>query len=520
MQIRFSLLLLAAVATLSFSRLVWASSEVLEIGNLKQLFVDEALVARVQGARFTLNPARRAGPVIRQREAWEESGFGYCKVLRDGELFRMWYLGWEYDEEIPGYWMSRICYAQSGDGIVWKKPRLRQHEFRGSRENNILRVGFCGYGQGQDVFIDPKAVRPGERYKMIFGDFYRVFPFPDGPQRTTVSGAISPDGIHWTSVERPYGEIMPAGTDTQNVAFYDPKTGRYVAFVRHNLQERDEQGRPIPNRVSRRVARSESEDFTRFPKPVDLFGTDEKDPGGRWGSGIYNSAATLYPPVPGLYLFFPSLIRHDTGQVTIQFATSRDGRRVERRFRESYVQPDPNASRLGDQLAYVAYMGPGLTRVGDEIWMYGVEHAVPHDASWYGRRLKGSAIHRYVQRLDGFVSVDARHDPGIVTTRRFVLRGSQLELNANVAIAHAGRRHQPRSSLPYEDPGNQSSLILEVLGEDGELLARSQPLSGDGIALRPVWKGRTDLKELRGRVVQLRFTLIYAKLFAFQLVDP
>ncbi len=160
------------------------------------------------------------------------------------------------------------------------------------------------------------------------------------------------------------------------------------------------------------------------------------------------------------------------------------------------------------------------TRVGDEIWMYGVEHAVPHDASWYGRRLKGSAIHRYVQRLDGFVSVDARHDPGIVTTRRFVLRGSQLELNANVAIAHAGRRHQPRSSLPYEDPGNQSSLMVEVLGEDGELLARSQPLSGDGIALRPVWKGRTDLKELRARVVQLRFTLIYAKLFAFQLVDP
>ncbi|MCH7888891.1 MAG: hypothetical protein IIA00_06390, partial [Proteobacteria bacterium] len=186
-------------------------------------------------------------------------------------------------------------------------------------------------------------------------------------------------------------------------------------------------------------------------------------------------------------MFFPTLMRYDTGQCTIQLATSRDGIHVERRFHEPYVPPNPNAKRVGKQIAYAAYMGPGMTRVKNELWMYGFEEDVPHDNPWYGKRTP-SGIHRYVQRLDGFISLDARDKQGTVTTKQFVLRGKNVEINADADLA--------------QSTSAGSMLAVEVLGLDGKVLAASKPIRSDGVALRPPWKQRKDLSALIGRTVQ------------------
>ena len=177
---------------------------------------------------------------------------------------------------------------------------------------------------------------------------------------------------------------------------------------------------------------------------------------------------------------------------------------MERRFREPYVPPNPNAKRVGDQIAYTAYMGPGMTRVKNELWMYGLEADVPHDNPWYGKRAPGG-IHRYVQRLDGFISLDARNKQGRVTTKQFVLRGKNVEINADADLA--------------QSTSTGSMLVVEVLGLDGKVHAASDPIRADSVALRPSWKPRKDLGALIDRPVQLRFTLRYAKLYAFQIVD-
>jgi hypothetical protein len=513
MPARLPSVILFVVLASSSSALTLAS-EPREIGRAKQLFIDEDMVAAYRDLEFTLNPARRAERVVHATDPWADAGLGFVNVIQEGDAFRMWYEVWNYVDEIPGHWMSRLCYAVSKDGIHWTKPQLGQVEFEGSKNNNLIALGHRGYLHGHHVFIDPQAHSPAEKYKMIFGDFYRVAargPYP------SVSGAQSPDGIHWTAVDAPDGIIMPGDTDTQNVAFYDPNIKKYVAYVRSNCWQRDKNGKRV-GRPSRRVARAESDNFRSFPQVArkqaddwrpppglrEILTEDEHDPGGRWGSGIYASAATIYPYAPGVYLFFPTLMRYDTGQCTIQFATSRDGIHVQRRFHQAYVPPNPNAKRVGKQLAYSGYMGPGMVRVKDELWMYGCEVDVPHDDPWYARRTP-SGIHRYVQRLDGFVSLDAGRKPGTLTTQPFVLRGHHLALNADANLAQSAAQG--------------SRLAVKVLDTDGTLLAESEPIRSNGIALQPTWKNTADLGAWINRPIQLQFTMRFAKLYAFQVVS-
>ncbi len=483
------------------------ADDVREIGGSKQLFIDEGMVESMEEVRFTLNPAQRAGEVLRATEPWEAAGLGYVTVTEEGGRFQMWYSVWYWDPDIKGHWMDRLAYAESADGINWEKPRLGQYEFDGSTDNNLVAVGKCGYAHGGSVFIDPNAASPDEKYKMAFGDFYRVYPYPGCPQHTSISGAVSADGVHWQSIDTPHGLLFPSGgTDTQNVCFWDPHLERYVAYCRVNVYRKDDQGEPF-RPASRRIGRSESKLFREFPRAVEIAAPDELDPGGAWGSGLYNSAATIYPFAPGVYLFFPSVHHYGSGLCEITFASSRDGVQLDRRFRQSYVPVDPGARHLGEQIGYSAYMGPGMVRVGDELWMYGVEHETPHNGRWYGRSVPG-AVHRYRQRLDGFVSLDASGKAGTVTTKPFVLRGATLEINANASLA------------PAEPPGETgSSIIVELLDLDGNVLGASQPLHGDGVALRPVWGEGGNPAAHIGEPVRLRMRLDMAKLYAFQIVD-
>jgi len=77
-------------------------------------------------------PAKHDGnPVI-------EGEGGYVCVVRDGDLFRMWYQTYEWKDEpdkrkgkVPVY---AIAYAESRDGIHWELPRLGLYEWKGGKD--------------------------------------------------------------------------------------------------------------------------------------------------------------------------------------------------------------------------------------------------------------------------------------------------------------------------------------------------------------------------------------------------
>ena len=103
-------------------------------------------------------------------------------------------------------------------------------------------------------------------------------------------------------------------------------------------------------------------------------------------------------------------------------------------------------------------------------------------------------------RLDGFVCLEAKDNPGTVVTKPFKLAGSNLEVNVDA---------------------KQGEVVVEVLDEDenpipGLSQSEAKRYQGvDNLRLQPQW--HTPLASLKGRVVRLRFHLKRAKLYAFQI---
>lgn len=113
----------------------------------------------------------------------------YGTVLNDGGRLRMWYQAW------PRNWRGGnadyVGYAESDDGIEWKKPRLGLVDFEGT-DNNLVDLK----GHPPAFFIDPDA--PADhRYRGTIC----TGPFHEGAQahltRYGFYTAHSADGLHW-----------------------------------------------------------------------------------------------------------------------------------------------------------------------------------------------------------------------------------------------------------------------------------------------------------------------------------
>jgi hypothetical protein len=451
----------------------------LAVGTQKQLFIDRRFIESSQGISLTMNPAQKTGErILEADKPWEVGGLDFAfTVMQEGDTFRMWYCA---STELSQEWRCKIFYAQSRDGVHWEKPELGLIAVGGSTANNCVFEGPHGSASGQTVFLDPVAA-PAERYKMVFGDF--------GAPGAVLLGAFSADGIHWTAYPE---QIIPQGCDTQDVAFYDARLGKYVAYTRHNVRPPERQG-------IRRVARTESSDFRKFPAGTVVFHADEADPP---GTGVYNMATTTYPYAQDVYLGFPSFFpgEPDGGSqlLDIHLAVSRDGSRWERPSRQPFLP-------LGVQGSFDAKMAfgvPGVCRVGDELWLYYSGYTVDH-ATITSLRPTTCVYSRARLRLDGFVSADAGPEGGTLVTPTLVFAGKELQLGM--------------------DQGAMGSVTVALLDPNGQPLPgfaaqEMDACQGNHVAHPVAWKGNRDLSAWAGKPVKLQFTLRQAKLYAFQFV--
>ena len=457
-------------------------------GTQKQILFDDALVDDKRGFTLTMNPAiRTESPVVVADKPWETGGVHLGSIV-SGEKseHEMWYHSGDPDGD-----GSVLCYATSADGIAWEKPELGLFEFEGSKQNNIVARGLLA-----GVFADPHD-SPERRYKLISRGrspwgFTSVncggarFRYYQGKLDTWnyhgLDGAHSPDGMHWTLYDEP---IMPWYSDTQNVAFWDDRLERYVAFVRWNEHLHvDEGGRQVGSFDYRAIARSESVDFANFPAPEKILEPDFSlvEDADQSGGGLYNTAAIKYPLAADAYLIFTSAYHHTSDTLDIQLAVSRDGIHFDRWF-EPFV-------RLGVTGA-----------AGDELFFYYTGMSSRHDLDF--DHDEPPCAGRLRVRLDGFVSQDADAEESSLTTVPFVLEGDRLQLNM--------------------DASSRGWLNVEVLDASGHTLwgyskAEADRLMFNDIAQAVTWNGDGDLSSLRGRNVRLRFIGQSAKLYAFQFV--
>ena len=461
----------------------------LDVGDRTQLLWDDHLVERKQGVRLKVTPARADHTrVVSPDLPTDQDGvWAWVTVGDEGGRVRMWYSGRALGDPAE---VSRLCYAESEDGVHWDKPPCGVTQFQGNRQNNIvLTVQHEG-----GVFLDPSA-EPGQRYKCVFGERDRergyghrmTLPLRGGPREwlgPTIEGASSPDGIHWTKGP---GPLMDWYTDTCNVCYYDTRLKKYVCFVRDNQYPRFKGG------AIRCIGRTESETFGDFPRPERVLAPDRNDPP---GMDLYNSAAQPYPFADGVYLLFPSAYYHDTDNLEIRIATSRDSVRWQRPERSPFLSP----GREGDFDSRMVYMGVGMIPRGDEIWMYYGGFDVGHEEVRREPGMGGVGRVRFPRHR--IVAQAAGSALGHLVTKPLIFSGRHLQLNA--------------------DCGAGGRIQVGILGLDGIPVPGlgqedCEPLIGDFLRGAVRWKSEARLSDLAGKPVRLSFRLQRrARLYAFR----
>ncbi|MEQ9410298.1 MAG: hypothetical protein RIK87_21355 [Fuerstiella sp.] len=450
----------------------------IDIGSRRELFIDDSLIEQLKReVRLQLHHPQPREVALVFDAPWEGTGTsGFHCVFRDGDLYRMYYKAWNIslDETkrrirpSPG----ATCYAESDDGIHWRKPSLGLVEFQGSRDNNIvlrdhqigsmkLNAGYCA------ITIDenPAAV-PEARYKGMF-----VASNPKG-----MLPFQSADGLNWKRmVDRPV--ITNGAFDSQNVAFWDSVRGEYRAYWRHFAHGDNNTATANPTGI-RSIRTATSKDFLHWEGEADLVYVDSPE------EALYTNVIKPYHRAPHLFIGFPMRYldrgwsestkalperahrekrlainrRYGTAITDSLLMVSRDGVRF-KRWNESFLRPGPERpdtwnyghQALGWHLVETPSALPGAS---NELSFYATE------SYWTG---KGSALRRYTLRLDGFVSVEATAAGGELITKPLRFRGRNL----------FRRRCQPMVSGPAVVRSEQNpELWHPYAAESG---ARSEP---------------------------------------------
>ena len=112
---------------------------------------------------------------------------------------------------------------------------------------------------------------------------------------------------------------------------------------------------------------------------------------------------------------------------------------------------------------------------------------------------------RYTLRLDGFASINAPLRGGTVITKPLVFTGAELEINYSTSAAG-------RIQVELQDTAGTPI--------DGFTLAACDPIYGDHIARTVRWQGSSDLTNLSGSPVKIRFVMEDADLYCVKFNPP
>jgi hypothetical protein len=121
-----------------------------------------------------------------------------------------------------------------------------------------------------------------------------------------------------------------------------------------------------------------------------------------------------------------------------------------------------------------------------------------------------------VQRLDGFVSVDAGPRGGEFTTPVLTFTGALLLLNAACyGLGEIWVEIQDDAGVPIPGFAHQGASASAGQGAGSDAVS----IDRNGTAQEVWWRNGPDVSALAGRPVRLRFVMRSAKLFAFQFAE-
>ena len=185
-----------------------------------------------------------ANPLMEPEFPWESAAvFSHGSVLLDpiDGLWKAWYISAK-QTKLQSSAERRLCYAESADGVHWRRPELEICSYPGFPRTNILiDIKSGGSAQHASVIIHPDAP-PDQRYEMFvirlpgWEHPYKIvkgFPIPkNGSSHAGGKGEFKPgyfryrsrDGKRWV----PWEAVNLATSDSGWITQVDD--GSYVAY--------------------------------------------------------------------------------------------------------------------------------------------------------------------------------------------------------------------------------------------------------------------------------------------------
>ncbi len=479
----------------------------INIGSQRELFVDYHLIDEFNGTKLKLQEPQNKGPAILLDQAWEGPKAFYPTILKDDDVYRMY-----YRSSAPG---SPICYAESKDGATWTKPILNLIDIDGSSANNAILPGSPGHTFCP--FIDTnKHSDKNQKYKANIN--------VRKPTNLGLQPLQSSDGIHWNEIPDVcfIPPVLENHFDSQNVMFWSEEEKRYILFSRH-MQE----GR-------RATAKSFSKDFKEWSQPVLMkysdTGTTCPD------SQLYTNQTTPYFRAPHIYISLSARIffadtKHINRKDDLDYAQNKvipqniidhhnnleeldikgagdysDGVLLTSRagtetydfiFKESFIRPGIGINNWTSRNNYPAL---GLIPTSEKEMSFYVTRNYSQNTAF---------IERMVLRIDGLTSLNAPYSGGQMVTKPFIFKGEQLDINYSTSAAgHIAIEIQNADGTPITNFTLKDSMVMQ----------------GDEIKHKISWPGensKTDLggpslKNLSGSQIRLKFDMKDADLFSIK----
>ena len=465
-----------------------------ENGPWRRLFLDAMVVEQREGLARQFHTVQKyeGNPVIRGDKPWEISGPRYKgpyihgTVLWDEGKLRMWYRG------DPGGPYN--CYAESEDGIHWRKPNLGIVEYKGSKDSNIFlsvtldpkeRPRYKGAGQCNFpcIFKQPEEKDPQKRYALLCrANDYRT-------QRV----AFSPDGLHWNFVFETAKKGLFTGGDATNY-FYDPYNKRYAAAAKCT----NRRGRAIGMAFSRGM------NVLAWGEPTVVFVADDLDPD---AAQIYGMPVFAYQ---GMYIGLPWIYHarwFKYGEYTdqrmieaekdspcttdVQLAWSWD---LINWTRTPKREPFIPLGKEGEFDSSQIYTANAPVQVGDQLCFYYGGCDRPHNSPYT------TQIGLATLRLDGFCSMHAGDREGRLISRREVLQTPQVTINAKTAEG--------------------GYVLCEILDRNNRVLqgfSRGDcvPFTGDSVRHVMEWKAKEFAEAQKEGEKKFRFFVKKADLYSY-----
>ena len=461
------------------------AAEALDLGSKRELFVDNYLIDKLEGARLVMGQPKDEGVAFAFDKPWEGKYSGYAVVLKvaDGD-YRMYYRGAPRligSHELEQY----TCVANSKDGIRWERPNLGLYEIRGTKDNNVI-LTEKEFTHNFAPFVDKPGTPKAERFKAVAGERF-----------TGLVMFSSEDGIHWKKMFGGKPVFQGKYLDSLNVVFWSEAEKRYVLYGR--TWKAGWGGR-------RWISRATSEDlehWTPFEDTQIVHDGKDVPP-----EHYYTNGTRPYFRAPHIYISIFGQIVDGCVLSPAQIATlkiddvrwpkarsgaglmsSRGGKTFQRTFMEDFIRPPIGPENWVSRCHYPA---SGVVQTGP------AEMSIYVDTHW-GQPSR--ALRRYSLRLDGFASLHAPYSGGTMVTKPFTFDGKKLAINYSTSS---------RGSIQMQFETPQGEVIK------GFELKHCHEFIGNEIERHVTFHDSDDLSKLSGKAVRLRVVMKDADLYSMQ----